>query len=396
MNVFERFVGVRYLKARKRHRWLNVTTWISVSGVAVGVMALVVVLSVMNGFGNDLKSKILAFRSHILIQGPNFEPMTVPSDFAQSLRLHHENIEEVMPYLEREMIVKSKNLSSGVIYKGIPESKIHWERMDSSRRPKILLGRELAVALNASLGDEIEIISPLETTGPLGTLPKMKKYTLAGFIETGVYEYDTKLAYVTLAEAQRFLEYESNQVDGFELWLSDIHQVSAVAKALSSLPQDIPHRVRSFQELNRALFDALRLEKLAMFVILSFVILVAALNMITTLTRLVLEKKKEVAILKTMGAQNKHVLMIFLFQGLWIGLIGLIVGLLGSAVVLWGLNTFELIRLPEIYYNTTVPIDVDWIHVVGVSALAFFVTLLSSLYPAYQASRLHPLEGILN
>ena len=394
MTLFERVVGFRYLLSKKKQTLLSLTTWISVSGVATGVMALIVVISVMNGFGKDLRDKILGFKSHLLIESKEFLPFDYDPSLISKIQKADPRIQEVTPTILSEMIIRKHATVTGVLLKGVSSSFFKKQTLSSPRKsnlPPILLGQELASLLGVFKGDTVEILSPLETTGPFGMLPKTQNYYVQDVIATGVYEYDTKLAYVPLSQAQSFLEY-GNKIDGFELKVSDIYASPDIKKNLKRVLSSF--EIRDWQELNRNLLSALKLEKIAMYVILSFIILVAALNIMTTLMRLVLEKKKEVSILKAMGAQQLQILKIFLFQGLCIGMSGIVLGLGGGIGTCLLLNRFELIRLPDIYYNTSVPVELQTIHVVVIGAIAFGISLFSSLYPAWIASRLDPLEGI--
>ena len=397
MNLFERFLGFRYLLSKKKQTILSLTTWISVGGVATGVMALVIVISVMNGFGKDLRDKILGFKSHLLIESKEFLPFEYDPKLREQIQKMDPRIQEVTPYILSEMIIRQKSTVTGVLLKGVSPSFFKALPPDrkSARRafPPILLGQELASLLSVFKGDVVEILSPLETTGPFGVLPKTRKYQVRDLIATGVYEYDTKLAYVPLSQAQDFLEYGS-KIDGFELKVSDIYASSKVQKNLKNSTALSSFEIRDWQELNKNLFSALKLEKMAMVVILSFIILVAALNIMTTLTRLVLEKKREISILKAMGAQRIQILKIFLFQGLWIGMSGIVLGLVGGIGMCAVLHRFQLISLPDIYYNTSVPVDMEGIHILVIGAIAFGISLFSSFYPAWRASKLDPLEGI--
>ncbi len=394
MNLFERFVGFRYLLSKKKQTILSLTTWISVGGVATGVMALIIVISVMNGFGKDLQDKILGFKSHLLIESKEFLPFEYNPKLHAQIQKADPRIQEVTPYILSEMIVRKQSTVTGVLLKGVLPSVFKAPKPSrKSALPPILLGQELASLLGVFKGDSVEILSPLETTGPFGVLPKTRKYQVRDVIVTGVYEYDTKLAYVPLSEAQDFLEYGS-KIDGFELKVSDIYASSQIKKNLKPISALSSFEIRDWQELNKNLLSALKLEKMAMYVILSFIILVAALNIMTTLMRLVLEKKKEISILKAMGAQRLHILMIFLFQGLWIGVSGIILGLVGGIGTCVLLNRFQIIRLPDIYYNTSVPVDMEALHLVIIGAIAFGISLFSSFYPAWRASQLDPLEGI--
>jgi len=390
---FSLYVGLRYLFSKKKKSILSITTFISLSGITIGVMALIVVISVMNGFGYDLQSKVLGFKSHIVIESKDFSPFELePSDLMR-IRNMDSSIKTALPTISTEMMARFDGSVSGVLFKGIQSKLIQPFEKDRSRIPPILVGRELAYGLGATVGDVIEIISPIETTGPLGTIPKMKKYRIASLLETGLYEFDTKIVYVTLKEAQSFLEY-GRKIDSIEIKVSDIYETGDMISRISAEPAFRNLSVRDWPMLNKNLFSALKLEKIAMFVILSFIILVAALNIVTTITRSVLDKKRAISILKAMGANQTQMLLIFLLQGILIGLTGTLLGLVGGWSICYYLNHFELIKLPDIYYNTTVPVQMVTEQFVMIGLTAFLITGICALYPAWRASRLDPLEGI--
>ena len=388
MNIFDLFVGMRYLRSRKRHQGLNVTTWISIGGIAVGVMSLIVVISVMNGFGNDLRNKLLKFKSHLLIESKTLESFPFHATLAQDIQKTNPKIKAIQPYLSTEMMLKAEDAVTGILYKGVTDALLSGAEMTQPNMPSVLLGKELGHLMGLVIGDEVTIISPIETVGPLGSLPKMKKYQVSGWIQTGVYEIDTKLVYVSLVEAQDFLE-RQNHIDGYEIMLHDAGRVEEVVSNLKKFSFPFEVSIRGWPELNRALFSALKLEKFAMFLILSFIVLVAALNIITTITRVVLEKRKEISILKIMGAKQKNIMMIFLFQGIWMGLLGVGFGVTVGVLICFILNRFEILKLPDIYYSTSVPIEMQAWMIVLIACVAILITLLSSLYPAWKASKLN-------
>lgn len=393
MHLFELFVGFRYLFSKKKKSVLSLTTLISIGGIAIGVMALMVVLSVMNGFSKDIQSKILGFKSHIVIESKNFLPFLPSPNLISELRTIDSNIIEISPYVSTEMMARREGMLQGILYKGMDGPLMKAWVADRDRVPPVWVGKELAYSLRVRKGDLMEIISPIETTGPLGVLPKLKRYRVAGLIETGLYEYDTKLVVATLSEAQQFLEY-NGKIDGIELKVSNLYETNKVMDRIKILPSVLNLEIRDWPMLNKKLFSALKLEKLAMFVILSFMVLVAALNIITTITRIVVEKKKEISILKTMGANQKNIMIIFLIQGMCIGMTGILLGTVGGWGICSILQRYELIRLPDIYYYTAVPVEMDISQFMMIGCVAFLITGLCSWYPAWKASRIDPLEGI--
>ncbi len=392
MLAFERLMGLRYLFSKRKGSFFSLTTLISIGGVASGVLTLIVVLSVMNGFGKDLQDKILGFKSHIVIEAKDFSPFEYSPPFLKNLKALDPNIIDVTPSLSSEMMVRHGSDLTGVLFKGMAPP-LQGIKKGKEGHPPILLGRELAQSLGAYEGDVVEVISPIETTGPLGVIPKMRSYYVANLFATGLYEYDTKLIYVSLRDAQDFLEVP-NRIDAIEIKVSDIYKTGVVIQKIKSLPEAQSLLIRDWRELNKNLFHALKLEKIAMFVILLLMVLVAALNIVTTVTRMVLTKRKEISILKAMGANRNQILHIFLFQGMVIGSVGLLAGLLSGYAICLILGRFELIRLPDIYYNTSVPVQMQPGYFVVIGLASFLITGLCSFFPAWKASRVHPLQGI--
>ncbi len=386
MGAFEFRCGLRYLMSKKKHVMIRLTTFISIGGIATGVMTLIVVLSVMNGFGQDLRDKILSFKSHILIESQDFSPIPLNPSVISAIQKQDSRIQSIEPYILTEMMIRFDGQVAGVLFKGI-QSK------EDLMKPGVYLGQELAQTLGASEGDHVEIISPLETTGPMGAIPKLKRFKIEGILKTGVYETDTKLVQISLSEAQKFLDY-GNGIHGYEMKVSNIFKTSDIIKKIKQIPELTPLLIRDWIDLNKSLLGALKLEKMAMFFILTFIILVAALNIVMTLTRNVLEKRKEISILKAMGASQGQIFRIFFVQGFLIGLVGIAIGLAGGYGICVFLNRSQLIHLPDIYYSTVVPVAMEHSYFIGVTLIAILIIWLSSLLPASRAAKLNPLEGI--
>jgi lipoprotein-releasing system permease protein len=259
--------------------------------------------------------------------------------------------------------------------------------------PPIIIGKELSFILNAYMGDIVNVISPIQEIGPMGMLPKMKRFRVAGIFEIGMYEYDSSLALVSLPEAQSFLGM-GQSITGIELRLDDIFLAP-------NIREEIPRILgkgyygRDWMQMNRNLFSALKLEKFAMFIILILIILVASFNIISTLIMNVIEKEREIAILKAMGATNRGIMTIFVLQGLIIGVIGTIIGVFGGILVCYLISNYEIIKLPaDVYYLNHLPAKVNILDVITVAGAAIIISLISTIYPAYQAARLNPVEPL--
>ena len=392
MRYFERFIGFRYLLSKRKKSVWSLTTFITLGGIMLGVMSLIVVTSVMNGFSKDIQTKVLNFKNHILIQSPDLLPFYCSSETVEVLKSADSRILDVHPFLSTEMIAKHNAQFSGVVVKGIDVTLFEKLKKDKEQRG-ILMGKELAVQLYVGEGDAIEIISPVETTGPLGIMPRKKQYRIAQFFETGLYDVDAKYIYLPLSEAQDFLNYD-RKIDGIEINISEVEAVQTVILNLQKLPEMKSLEIRGWPELNKNLFGALKLEKLAMFIILSFIILVAALNIITTITRVVLDKQREISILKAMGARRKQILSIFLLQGMVTAVVGIFLGAVGGFLICEVMRRQAFIQLPDIFYSTAIPVDMRLSQFVIIGVTAILITGLCSFYPAWKASEMDPLDGI--
>jgi len=406
MNVpYQLFIALRYLRSKKRHKGISVNTLISVGGVAVGVMALLVVLSVMSGFHEDLQKKILGVNAHMVVL--NVKGSMPDSDEILKTIQEDKEVVSASPFIMGQVMVSYGKKAHGVFLRGIdPEREsettdivryIRDGRLEDlspdNGPPGIILGRELASAIGVLKGDDISIISPLGKIGPLGMLPKVRQFRVVGIFEVGMFEYDSNLVLTGLHEAQEFFEM-NNDITGIEVRLDDIYKAPEVRNRLQNL-LGFPLYVKDWMQMNRNLFSALRLEKFAMFVILVLIILVASFNIVSTLIMNVIEKKREIAILKTMGATDRGIMTIFMFQGLLIGIFGTILGISGGYLLCYLLNTYEIIKLPaDIYYLSHLPVKTKLIDFVIVSVSAISISFLATIYPAWQAAKLNPVEPL--
>ncbi|GAB4420825.1 MAG: lipoprotein-releasing ABC transporter permease subunit [Thermodesulfovibrionales bacterium] len=402
---YQLFIAFRYLKSRKRHRGVSFNTAISIGGVAVGVMALLIVLSVMSGFHEDLQRKILGVNAHIVILDykgalSNYE------DILKKIK-GEKGIVSASPFVLGQVMVSSGSKGQGVYLRGI-EPALEAKTTDIASHikegslknlngrdevPGIIIGKELANRLGVFKGDAINILSPTGEIGPLGMLPKVKTFRVVGIFEVGMFEYDSNLVMVGMEQAQEFFGLK-DAVTGIEVKITDIYRAGDVRERLQKL-LGFPYYARDWMQMNKNLFSALKLEKFAMFIILILIILVASFNIVSTLIMNVIEKQREIAILKTMGATNKGIMAIFMFQGFLIGLVGTIIGLAGGYTLSYILNTYQIIKLPpDIYYLSHLPVKMKVIDFAVVSLSAILISFLSTIYPAWQAARLNPIEPL--
>lgn len=404
MNIpYQLLIALRYLKSKKRRKSLSFSVFISICGVAVGVMALLVVLSVMTGFHEDLQKKILGANSHVIVlnyRGPIEDHASV------SDKLKNEpHIIAMSPFVMGQVMVSHGKKAHGVFLRGIDtdleakttdilkylkDTKIEDIRQQEGL-PWIIVGRELSFILGVLPGDVLNVISPMGEIGPLGMLPKARPFRVAGIFEIGMFEYDTNLVLTDMKSAQDFFGY-GNNVTGIALRLDDIYKASIVRDAVSK-KLTFPFYAKDWIQMNRNLFSALKLEKFAMFVILTLIILVASFNIVSTLMMNVMDKQKEIAILKSIGATNHGIMVIFMIQGLVIGIIGTLLGVIGGYILGSIIDSYEIIKLPaDVYYLSKLPVKMKLLDFVVVSVSAVLISFISTIYPSYQAARLQPVE----
>jgi lipoprotein-releasing system permease protein len=422
-------------------RRLTIFTSINITGLFLSSAAMVIVLSIMSGFENDLKRKILGNNAHIVVTRPD-QPFT---DYAK-LRdqfAHLEGVIGATPYVTNEVMISSQSNLSGVVVKGIDPATVgqvtdlvknmnvggleylmapqklvgvsgpsifnddddkEKKKGDDDKAPAdavkfkrkvvpgVIIGRELAKNLRLYLGDDVNIVSPFGGIGPSGAIPKSKPFRVAGEFFSGMFEYDTKYVYLALPDAQKFFNMP-DEVTGIELKLADPDRTEPVLAALGRITGK-GYDVQDWKQLNRSLFSALKIEKILMFVLLCFGVLVAAFSIIANGTMLVLEKGKEVAILKSMGARDGTVLGAFMVLGLLIGGIGTVTGIAAGVIGCWALGRYGIPLNTDVYYITTLPVKMNPYEIAAVFAAALAIALLATLYPAWMAARLRPVDGL--
>jgi lipoprotein-releasing system permease protein len=403
---FELFLSIRYLRAKRKQAFISVITVISVLGVMIGVMALVVVLSVMNGFRADLMSKILGVKSHLLVlsyKGAFNDYKRVAGRVGQV-----EGAVATTPFIHSQVMVNRSGNVSGAILRGIqPETAGNVLSIESMIKdgslsslesswdglPTIIIGSELSKQLGAYPGDILNMISPEGKLTPFGRVPNSQKFKVTAVFDSGMYEYDASMVFVSLKEAQAFLGF-GDRVSGLEVRVKDVYKSDKVGLKIQNALGNL-YWTKDWKVMNRSLFSALKLEKFAMFVILTMIVLVGALNIISTLVMVVMEKTRDVAILRAMGASAKSIMTIFMVQGLLVGLVGTLAGLASGLGICHLLARYKFISLPsDVYYITTLPVRVEFWDVCLVSLSAVVISFLATIYPSWHASKLNPVEAI--
>lgn len=402
---FEWFVSLRYLRAKRKQKFISLISVISVLGVAVGVLALIVVLSVYTGFTEGLRDQIIGVNAHALVQRIG-GVITRPEEVIKQIHTV-QGVEASTPYIYGQALISSGRSSTGVVLRGIdPETAgrvitIDREMQSGSLKelksetglPSIILGVELARQLRVGTGDKIRLISPNGPLSPLGILPKVRTCRIAGLFETGMFEYDSTMGFVNL-ETARILTGLDRGVHGIEIRVDNVEQADRVAGAIQDRLGP-GFSVRDWMQINRNLFAALKLEKVGIFIALDLIILVAALNIISALVMVVMEKKRDIAILKSMGATTGSIMRIFFYQGMVIGISGTLLGVLGGLGLCALLKKYPIIELPRnVYPMSTMPIKVVPTDVTIIAVSAFLITLGATLYPSWKASRVKPAEAL--
>ncbi|HMV65915.1 MAG TPA: ABC transporter permease [Myxococcota bacterium] len=422
----EWWLAMGHLRAGGNERFLSLVTMISILGVLVGVALLDTVLSVMNGFELDLRDKILGANAHVVVMRYGGELPDDPAIFSAITEV--DGVESAAPFTYAEVMIRSRYGSSGVVFKGIdpdrtgavtevrqqlrtgpsgpldddPSRVALFEAMkgtfpdpfgDGEPLPGILIGDELLANLQVLPGDVVQIIDPIgKGVGPLGApMPSFKSFRVAGTFHSGMYEYDTKWVYVTIPAWQELFHREG--VTGVEVRVDDVDDAKAIALAIQERLGH-PYYARHWKSLNQALFEALALEKVVMSLILGMIIMVAGLLIVSNLYTLVLTKRREVAILKAMGASSASIMRVFVLVGAVIGLVGTLVGTALGFALSVGLDHYEYPLETDVYFVSSLPVVIQWQDFVVTAIVAFLTCLLSTIYPALRAAWLDPVEGL--
>ena len=399
------FVARRYFGAGRRSGFTTAITVISVMGVALGVLALVVVLAVMNGFESEVIKRIIGTNAHVIVRDESGIP-DLDATMEQIRSLPH--VTGVAPFVFSKAMVMSREGTDALFIKGIdPELERAVTDFHDYVKPAhfafdstetglstIVIGKEIAYSMNLALGDTVLLArAELSDELPFGISPEIERFVVGGFFDSGMYEYDASLGFLRLQDAQRFYGLRG-RVTGLSVRLDDMYLAPEATTLISGV---IGSRmlVTNWIRMNRNLFTWMKMEKKVMFLILTLIIVVAAFNIAGTLIMIVMERTKDIGILKSMGATSKGVMSIFMMHGVMVGTVGTAIGITGALVLAYFVDRYKLIQVPgDVYFVDTIPVQMELPDVILVAGVALLISFAATLYPSWRASKLTPVEAI--
>ncbi|MCA6070123.1 MAG: ABC transporter permease [Endomicrobium sp.] len=404
MMPVEFFIALRYLKARKKGFFSLLTTFIAIGSTTLGVSALVITLAIMSGFQNDIRSKILGIQSHIVVTRIDGESFKDYISIENKIKTN-KSVISASPFIYKQGVIRGLESASstGIIIKAIDYAKenavlnlskqitISDMGFDDKKigERAIILGSELAKSVDASAGDQVILMFP----GSFGNIPKMYKFTVAALIQSGMYDFDSSLGFIDLDEGQKLFAIPE-AATGIDVHTNNFDTAVTTAGQLQK-KISYPYRAKAWVEMSKNLLSALKLEKIMMFIILGLIILVAASNIISNLLLLSVQKSKEIGIMSAMGFTKFSIAKVFFYEGLVVGLIGTILGIVLGLAVSAVLKYFDIFKLPQgVYYVDKLPVAIIPTDIAMVALSAFIITMIAGIYPAYQVSKLDPFEAI--
>jgi lipoprotein-releasing system permease protein len=411
VQPYELTIGLRYTRAKRRNHFISFISIASMLGIAVGVMALIVVLSVMNGFQKELRARILGVASHVQISGFDGK-LAGWQQIAEQAR-RNRDVVGAAPYIAAQALLSNNQNVQGAMIRGIMPA-LEDQVADIDRHMKrgklsdlhpgefgVVLGSELAMSVGAHIGEKVVVIAPQGQVTPAGILPRIKQFTVVGIFEVGMYEYDSGLALVHLEDAQKLYRLDQ-EVSGVRLKLRDLFDAQQVARELTlTLPGDL--YITDWTRSHANFFRAVQIEKNVMFIILTLIVAVAAFNLVSTLVMAVTDKQSDIAILRTLGATPFSIVKIFIVQGSLIGVAGTLLGVVGGVALALNVSTavpaienlFHVKFLAkDVYYISDLPSDLQLRDVVTIATVSLILSLLATLYPSFRASRVNPAEAL--
>lgn len=410
---YELFIGMRYLRGRRRETFISLITVISILGVMIGVMTLIVVMAVMTGFEETLRDRLLGINAHVVLINP-IDRLTGYDALVETVA-REPGVVAATPSVLGQVMITSGNRVSGVVVRGIDpnaanrvieiEQSIEYGKLQDLNKPRsvevegrpvslpgVILGYRLAAQLGVGAGDPIQVVSPLGTPSVMGMIPKIRRFIVVGLFKSGMQEYDATLMYMNLADAQTFFEL-GKAATSIEIRVKNVYEAKDIARRIERRLGP-PYRAEDWSQRWPSLFSALRLEKTVYFLVLLLMILVGAFNIVSTLIMVVMEKRRDIAILQSMGATRRSVRNIFLIKGCVIGGMGTTVGIALGYVICVLIEKYHFIELPDVFLMSTVPVRIYASNFLLVAGSSLLICLLASLYPARQASKLDPVEII--
>ncbi|WP_020561863.1 lipoprotein-releasing ABC transporter permease subunit [Methylosarcina fibrata] len=403
------YIGLRYTRAKRRTQFISFITLTSVLGIALGVTALITVLSVMNGFEAELRERILGMTAHATVTGKYGELYDWPE--AENRLKNFPHIEGTAPFITGQVMINAERRVSGTLVNGIsPEYESRVSEVGAKMiaghlsdlvpgQYGIVLGAELAGYLGVVLGDKVTVISPQINSTPAGVIPRMRRFTVVGVFQVGMYEYDRNMALIHIDDAAKLFRMDG-AVSGLRIKLDDLFNAPKITRELATALYD-DYRVSDWTQAHSNFFKAIRTEKTVMFIILLLIVAVAAFNIVSTLVMVVTDKRGDIAILKTQGLTSVSVMGIFIVLGTVIGVVGTVIGTVGG--ILLALNADAIVKRIEeffhvnfmpadVYYISQLPSKLVWSDVYTIAGMAFVLSLLATIYPAWQAAKVNPAE----
>jgi lipoprotein-releasing system permease protein len=404
MLSVEFFVAVRYLKTRRKNFFSVLTTFIALGGTALGVAVLIVTLAIMSGFQSNIRRKILSIQPHIMITRINGKSFKDYVKIKNKINVN-KNVLSVSPFIFRQGIAMGLNSKSatGILIKAInyeSENRIlnlsnqvtvsdmnfNWKKIGKN---SIILGKELAENISVNAGDKVILMFP----DAFFNIPKMYEFVVSAIVQSGMYDFDSTMGFIDLEEGQK-LFFMQNEITGLDVYISNFYDALIVSQQLRA-SLSYPYITKTWAEMNKNLFLALKLEKIMMFLVLLLIILVAAFNIISNLLLLSVQKSKDIGIMSAIGFSRFSISKIFFCEGVIIGFIGIFVGIMSGLVISFILKWFNIFKLPKgVYYIDKLPVTIVPMDIIMVATVAFIITITAGIYPAYQVSKLDPLEAI--
>jgi lipoprotein-releasing system permease protein len=408
---FEWMLALRYLRARRKEGFISVIAGFSFIGIVLGVATLIIVMAVMNGFRNELFQKILGLNGHaVALKSANAGPFDDYEALTAKLRAVP-GVQKAVPLVEAQVMVSTPHQALGGLVRGVSEAGIKALPLVATNivqgsldgwdgQGGIAIGARLANALRVGMGDSITLVSPRGASTPFGTTPRTKAFRVAIIFELGMSEYDRTMVFMPLEDAQRFFS-KGSEIDAIEIVIDDPERIEARVEAMRAVAPDLAFS--TWRQRNQTFFQVLEVERTVMFIILSLIVLVAALNIISGLMMLVKDKGRDIAILRTMGATKGAIMRVFLITGASIGVVGTIAGLILGLVFCANIESIRLLIQylsnrpifdPTVYYLSRLPADVDVRETVTIVLMALALSVLATLYPSWRASKLDPVEAL--